>query len=173
MLEQRLDILSAVHVDEHHADDSWYASSCISKNDHRWLGEDLAALGHRPCLVVGDVVVAAAVVRVLVGVADTDADAFSAIAPLVWIVVLCGVIALYRRQLRRTRRRGGSAPRRCQAHHNKREFATHADAERFVEWTRGRHAAGRWTGAPMDHSYKCPTSSCDHWHVSSKARRGW
>jgi hypothetical protein len=118
-------------------------------------------------------VVVAAVLGVLVaGVADADTHASGGIAPLVGILVLFGVIAVYG-QLRRPKRRRGSAPRRCQAHKNKREFATQADAEGFVAWTRQRHAAGRWSGAPMDHSYKCPIASSDHWHVSSKPRRGW
>jgi len=104
---------------------------------------------------------------------ETDTGAFGGIEPWLWILVASSVVALCGRQLRSAKRRRGSAPRRCHAHHNKREFATLADAERFVQWTRHRHAAGRWTGAPMDHSYKCPVTSCDHWHVSSKPRRGW
>jgi hypothetical protein len=97
---------------------------------------------------------------------------------LLAILVLCGVVAVLRQLLRDSKRRprrgaprSSSAPRRCQAHKNKREFATQADADGFIEWTRRRHAAGKWSGAPMDHSYRCPASQGDHWHVSSKPRR--
>jgi hypothetical protein len=65
----------------------------------------------------------------------------------------------------------GPATQRCTRHHNKRKFATEADAESFVAWTQRRHAAGDWSGAPMDHSYKCPLVFSNHWHVSSKPRR--
>ena len=64
-----------------------------------------------------------------------------------------------------------AAVRRCRWHDNKREFPTREDAEGFVEWSRRRHGAGKWTGAPMDHAYRCPVMFCDHWHVSSKPRR--
>jgi hypothetical protein len=116
---------------------------------------------------------------------------------LFWMLVLVGPVVLYRRLSGRPSRRrqfwspwspvaapapplaapapappvAGTAVRRCRWHDNKREFATREDAEGFVEWSRRRYAAGNWTGAPMDHAYRCPVMFTDHWHVSSKARR--
>jgi hypothetical protein len=101
--------------------------------------------------------------------------------PLIAIgIVVVAVVAL-RAIVRGLRRRPApSAPRRrppattkprCRAHQDKVEFATERDAQEFVNWTRERYAAGRWTGKPMDHSYRCPVAGRDHWHVSSKPRR--
>jgi hypothetical protein len=70
-------------------------------------------------------------------------------------------------------RQPATKKQRCHAHHDKVEFATEVDAERFVAWTQQRYAAGRWSGKPMDHSYRCPVAGSRHWHVSSKPRRPW
>ena len=111
-----------------------------------------------------------------------------------WLLVLGGPAVVYRRLTGRPPRRrelwglsssvaspvaapaptppvADAAVRRCRWHDNKREFPTREDAEGFVEWSRRRHAAGKWTGAPMDHAYRCPVMFSDHWHVSSKPRR--
>jgi hypothetical protein len=98
-------------------------------------------------------------------------DLFGILALAVFLVALRQLLRGSKRAPRRGAPRSSSAPRRCQAHKNKREFATQADADGFIEWTQRRHAAGRWSGAPMDHSYRCPASQGDHWHVSSKPRR--
>ncbi len=45
---------------------------------------------------------------------------------------------------------------RCAWHHDKVVFETETEAQDFVQWTRRRHAAGRWKGKPMDHCYRCP-----------------
>ena len=62
---------------------------------------------------------------------------------------------------------------RCVWHHNKVVFETETEAQEFVQWTRRRHAAGRWNGKPMDHCYQCPVLWHRHWHVSSKPRHPW
>ncbi len=62
------------------------------------------------------------------------------------------------------------ATRVCYAHKGKREFATEADAQSFVDWSQRREAEGTWTGQPMDHCYECPEVG-GHWHVSKEPRR--
>jgi hypothetical protein len=71
------------------------------------------------------------------------------------------------------RDRASTVRGRCSWHDNKVEYPTERDAQRFVEWTQRQHAAGKWTGTPMDHAYKCPVPIVNHWHVSSKPRRLW
>jgi hypothetical protein len=73
----------------------------------------------------------------------------------------------------RPRHASTTALPRCRAHHNKIEFPTQEAAQRWIESTQRRHRAGKWTGAPMDHAYKCPVLFANHWHVSSKPRRPW
>ena len=71
------------------------------------------------------------------------------------------------------RDRASDVRSRCIWHDNKVKFPTETDAQRFVEWTKRQHAAGKWSGTPMDHAYKCPVPTVNHWHVSSKPRRLW
>ncbi len=88
---------------------------------------------------------------------------------------LLGLLAIWTligRRWFRPRRRGPVPARsRCAAHQDKVIFQTEREAQEFVDWTRRRHAAGRWSGLPMDHSYQCPERATRHWHVSSKPRR--
>lgn len=67
-------------------------------------------------------------------------------------------------------RRAGGAGARCPS--GKDVFATRAGAQRSVERSQGRHAAGQIRTTfetPLDHAYQCP--HCGQWHVSSKP--GW
>jgi hypothetical protein len=101
-------------------------------------------------------------------------DPLLAIGAVVLAVVVARVIlrGLRRPAPSRTRRRQPSTRKqRCRAHQDKVEFATERDAQEFVNWTQQRHAAGRWSGKPMDHCYRCPVIGRNHWHVSSKPRR--
>jgi hypothetical protein len=70
-------------------------------------------------------------------------------------------------------RRPPSAPgtrRRCPHHLDKVEYATQAEAQDWVDYTRRRKAQGTWDGEPMDHCYECPAVG-GHWHVTKKPRR--
>lgn len=95
--------------------------------------------------------------------------------PIAVVVLALLVAGWIRRRAGGSRRppvaRPSGAKQRCRLHHDKVEFATQRDAERFVAWTQQRHRAGRWSGKPMDHCYRCPVVGRDHWHVSSKPRR--
>ena len=61
--------------------------------------------------------------------------------------------------------------RRCTWHHNKVIFATETEARGSVELSQRRYAAGDRSHARLDHAYKCPLLTANHWHVTKQPRR--
>jgi len=135
-------------------------------------------------------IIVAVICVVLAGILEPETPPSYFAASLFWVIVLWVLKLRLRPWLRRRasgRRRylaallgeltqhvptppltPPAARARCPSENNKIVFATRADAQRAVENSEHRYAAGQ-VGTQLDHEYRCP--HFDHWHVSSKPQR--